>query len=252
MTISNIQPIYPNGIFPWSDKVDNSDIDFAIDINSTVADLESVETTLGTNPQVERGVPTGLPVSYSTLSARVTDAMTNNQMPYSSLLATSIAVPNTNSGSLISFRANLDSYGCYNGTDITIPANGWWDITSSAQWGWQDTGYSHHYLTLNGNSNVLDQQILDWEFSGNVTATQYSPTGGIINQPSGLIPRFYLYGGQRRVRTRSIFQGPLHAGDRLSVYLENGTSNATATVYSASLKSQMIRVIPPSVTFTSG
>src|SRR6266478_5160794 len=93
MTLSNVKPVYPNSIFPWLDRVDNQDIDFANDINSVVAEVESTETILGTRPQVEAAPPTGGAVSYSTVSSRISDAMTNAQMPFASLTMSSLTVP---------------------------------------------------------------------------------------------------------------------------------------------------------------
>src|ERR1700744_5270147 len=120
MTTSNVNPVYPSGVFQWTDRVDNQSIDYANDINSTVAEVEAIETTLGTNPQIETGIPAGAPVTYNTVSARITDPMTNVNLPYVSLISNSVPVPYNSAGIRCPFKANLDPYHCYNGTDITV------------------------------------------------------------------------------------------------------------------------------------
>jgi hypothetical protein len=250
MTLSNIQPVYPSGIFPWTDRIDNVNIDFANDINSTVADLEAVETVLGTNPQVELGLPGGVPVTYATVSARITDAMTGANLPYVSLVANSVPVTYNSAGVLCPFKASLDPYSCYNGTDITIPSDGWWSVSSVATWSWNNTGYFHHSCCLNGAADVLHDHIFDCQFSGNVVGLVYSPNGTPVQQ-SSQVPRFYQY-GKRQMTTRTNFDGLLHAGDRISIYLENGTGHANITVPQVNLKAALIRTLPSTVTFVSG
>lgn len=249
MTTSAVNPTYPSGVFQWNDRVDNVNIDFANDINSAVAEIESIESVFGSNPQIETGVPGSGPITYNTVSDRITDAMTNAQLPYCALLANAIPVSCNNAGQLIQFKVSLDTGGCYNGTDITIPFNGWWSIQSTATWSWNDRGYCHHQLCLNGANNCVERHIFDLEFSGNVTGLQYSPNGTPVQQ-STLTPRYYKY-GKRPVNTKTSFEGPLHAGDHMSIYLENGQP-ADTVIQSVVMKCQLIRLFPDNVSFTSG
>ena len=252
MTTSNVQSVYPNGVFPWVDKVDNQDIDFAANINSLAAEIESVETTVGTTPQIESSPPTGLPVSYSTVSSRISDAMNNAQLPYSTLLNSSMSVGNISSGVKVPFLASLDPYSCFNGNDLTIPAEGWWIITSTAQWSWWSNGYSHQSLTLNGSSNILDEFVLNWEFPGNIQPLGYTVDGTYVPTVIATVPPRWQKYGNRPIKTKVLFNGPLHSGDVISVYLENGTSNSFQTVTNVNLHAQMIRTMPASISFTSG
>lgn len=250
MANSNIKPIYPNGIFPWTDRVDKQSVDFANDINSVVAEIESVESTIGTAPQTEPGVPTGLPVSYSNVSSRITDAMTNAQLPYCYLLNVLITIPNTSSGVQIPFKSILDPYKCYNGNDITIPANGWWFVSVETTADWRSNGYEYQTLTLNGSGNILDDSLIDWEFSGNVEQVVYSPSGNIVEfNPN--VPRWQQFGNRSR-RMKCEFQGALHKGDRISVYIENGTVQPVPWFNHIKLKAYMLRTIPEAISFVSG
>lgn len=252
MANSNVKPVFPSAVFPWVDKVDNQDIDFANDINSTVAEVESIETTLGTNPQNEAHPPVGVTVPYSTVSARITDAMGNAQLPYAALSASSANIPNTSVGQLVNFKVDLDSNGSFNGTDITIPVNGYWIVTAHVLWSWWNQGYSRHALTLNGSTNILDDRFVNWEFPGNSQPVLYSPSGQIVTgNPLTLVtPRWWVF-GKRPINTTITWSGALHNGDRLSVYLENGTSNTSQQVTNLNLKACLIRTFPAGLTFGS-
>ena len=244
MSLSNIKPTYPNGILPWTDRVDGQSVDFAEDINTTVADLESVETTLGTNPQIESSPPTGNSIKYSSVSARISDAMDNSQLPYVSLNRSTFTLPNSTGGTLLGYVVALDPYYSFNGTDFAAPASGWWVLTSTHSWQWYGDGYSHHFITLNGSGNILDEKFIDWEFPGNTLPS---------NEGTGIIPitvpRFWQF-GKRNVITSCTWQGALNKGDRISVYAENGTSNPAHVIQGLTLKGTMTRKINGS--FASG
>lgn len=250
MSLSNIQPVYPSGVFPWTDRIDNVSIDFANDINSTVAEIESIESILGTNPQIEPNIPGQAPIAYPTVSARISDAMTGVNLPYVSLTANNVPITYNSAGQRCPFKVNRDDYHCYNGTDITIPASGWWSISSIATWSWSNRGYYHHSCCLNGADNVLHDHVFDNQFTGNTTGVVYSPNGSPVQQ-STLTPRYYQY-GKRQFTTRTNFEGLLHAGDVLSIFLENGTGIANINVPAVSLKGVLLRTLPSTVTFTSG
>lgn len=234
--MTNIKPVFPSAIFTWTDRVDGVSLDMAADINTVASDLISVETTLGVNPQIEPTPPTGIPITYASVSTRVSDAMTNTRLPVCYLFSASQNNNNVSSGILNTYQVNYDPYNMFNGTDLTIPSNGWWSITSEQTWNWWNSGYSRQYLALNGSSNVLCEDFIDWTFSGNVGIAPF-------------VPRWQIYG--KRPRTTHVnFQGLLHQGDRISIYSENGTSSATLGLVNLKLKASMLKVV--SGTFTSG
>lgn len=244
MPISNVQPVYPDGIFPWTDRVDQQDIVFAEDVNPIVAEIESIENTIGTTPNIEPSPPQGGgPVTYSSISSRITAAMDNSNLPVVSLGNSSFTCPNDSSGTLIPWQIRFDPFNCYNGTDVTAPASGWWIVTANHSWNWWNDGYSHHMLCLNGFGNILHEEFVDWEFSGNlVPVTTQVPSFFIT-------PRWWLFGKRPR-RTTVTWQGLLNKGDRLSVLAENGTSNPAHVLTGLNFKAIMIKTV--SGTFTSG
>lgn len=236
--MSNVQPVYPNAILSWTDRVDGVSLDLAEDINTVASDLISVETTLGTNAQKEPNPPTGTAITYSNVSARISDAVNNINMPVSALSAASGIVPNGPAQNINYYFVGYDPYSMYNGTDITIPANGWWVVSSQQFWPWVNNGYTRNFMTLNGVSNVIDENLIDWQFSGNVLIANSVGT-----------PRWQLFGKRGRW-SKLWFQGPLHSGDRISVWSENGTASGVLNISNMSLKAAMSKKITG--TFTSG
>jgi hypothetical protein len=234
--MTSVQAIYPNAIFSWTDKVDEVNVVFAVDPNSIAADLIAVENTLGTNPQTEPSPPLGNPVTYTSVSARITDAMNCAQMPVAEISSASATCPNTIGGQVNQYRKIYDPYGAFNGVDITIPADGWWIITTTQTWSQWDSGYSHHSLCLNGIGNILCDHLVNWEFPGNSTF-------------NGIPGRWQQF-GLRPITSYTTWQGLCHAGDRFSGVSENGTTNASQNITSLSMKASMIRGVTGN--FTSG
>jgi len=234
--MTSIQPVYPSGILTWTDRVDDVTTIDATDVNTLAADLISVENTLGTNIEIESSPPTGLPITYTTTSARISDAMNNAQLPSSTLSFPSMQVPNTTQGQLNTYNATYDPYGLYNGTDMTVTANGWWFVSVTQTWAWSSTGYSHLALCLNGTNNIIVEDVFNWQFPGN------SVTGGV--------PGRWQQFGLRTVTRTVTWEGLAHAGDRFSGLSENGTSNAYQAITNMYLKSSMKKTITGN--FTSG
>lgn len=229
--MSNVVPIYPNAIFSWIDRVDQVNIDFAGDINSVASDLIAVESTLGANPQVESNPPAGgQPVGYPNVSARISDAASAALMPVCILRSGSFIVDNLSSGALTPFNLIYDPYGMFNGTDITITANGWFLFTVHQTWAWWDDGYSHTYLQTNGNT--VEEDLINWEFAGN---------GKDPSDQS--IPRWQKFGKRTRI-AHLTWQGRCSPGERISVLAENGTSNTAMQVTYTALHVAMLKKLP--------
>lgn len=229
--MSNVTPIYPNGIFSWTDRVDQVNVDFANDINSVASDLISIETVLGTNPQVEPHPPNGsLPVTYANVSSRITDAMQNNQLPVTILRASPFTVNNSSAGQLTPFNAIYDPFSMYNGTDMTIKQDGWYVFTVHQTWSWWNDGFSHTFLTTNGNT--VEEDVIDWEFAGNGNDKSDQST-----------PRWQRFGLRSRI-AHLVWQGRCSAGERISVLAENGTSNSNMQVTYTAFKTHMVKTLP--------
>jgi hypothetical protein len=234
--MSSVQALYPNGLFSWTDKIDEVNIVFAIDPNSIAAETIAIENTLGANPQIEPSPPIAGAITYPTVSNRITDAMNNAQMPVVSLASSSTTCSNTNGGIFNQYKKVYDPFSAFNGVDITVPADGWWVVTTTQTWDWWDVGYSHHSLCLNGLGNILCDHLINWEFPGN----------DVFNGIRGRWQRF----GLRPVTSYTTWQGLCHKGDRFSGVSENGTTNAAQNISNLTLKATMTRGVAGN--FTSG
>lgn len=235
--MSNIVPVYPSGVFSWVDRVDRVSIDFANDINSVASDLISVEQTLGTNPQNETSPPNGgLPVNYATVSNRISDAMTNNLLPVCILRASPFTVNNSSAGQVTNFNSIYDPFSMFNGTDITIKQNGWYMFSCHQTWSWWNDGFSHTYLTTNGDN--VEEALIDWAFSGNLG-----------HDPDDL-PRWVRNSGRRPRIAHLFWQGRCGPGERISIVAENGTSNASLQVTYTAFKIAMLKTLPVSLAST--
>jgi hypothetical protein len=238
--MTNVVPVFPNGIFSWIDRVDQQSVDFAGDINSVASDLISVESTLGTNPQKEPSPPSGgTPLTYATVSARISDAMQGAQLPVCVLSGIPAIVNNTSAGLLNNYTVAYDPFSYFNGTDITIKNAGWYIVNAHQYWTWWNDGFAHQFLTVNGSSNILDEDLVDWEFSGNGADESDEST-----------PRWQVVGLRSRI-TRNFWQGRLNKGDRLSILSENGSSNTNMKISSMVFTAAMLRTLPPTG-FVSG
>lgn len=222
--------IFPKGIFSWTNRIDQVNIDYANDPNSLAAEIISTETTLGVQPQVEKALPTGGSQAYTTIDARISDTLAGTFRPvcelvgYNQPVATGQSVYNT-------FKAQFDPDDCFNGRDITIPCNGWWIVTGNNIWedAFEFVGFS--YMELQINSNRAKAHCWRWDRP---------------NLPLWPIQKGSIASGFNEV----VWQGPLHSGDRLSIFSTNGTYRNPHHITNYDLKASYVRSI--SGTFTSG
>jgi hypothetical protein len=222
--------IFPKGIFNWLPRIDQVNIDYANDPNSLAAEVISVESTLGVQPQQEKNLPTGGTETYATVDARISDTLAGSNKPVVELLGFG---QNVASGQSVynTFAPSFDPYSCFNGRDITIPASGWWLVTQHNVWSdpLVNIGFSNCLLQCNGN--VIHGHCWRWD-----------------------IPNYHLWpiqrGSQQAGFNEMVWQGLLHQGDHLSVYTTNGTTCNPHVITSYSMRASFVRTITG--TFTSG
>lgn len=235
---------YPGTLFPWTNKVDLVNIVDANDVNAMAADLIAVETNLGLNIQNEplppAGNGTGTPIVYTNVGARISDAMNNNKMPVCSVSLTTTTIANNTIGSKVQYNQVYDPYKMFNGSDITIPASGWWILSGQQTWSWWDKGFSHHRLVISKSDgdHDIDDFLINWEFPGNTVT-------------SGVPGRWQQF-GKRPLTSKVFWQGLAHAGDRFSCISENGTTNASQTVTNLTMKACMTVSFEGNTNFVSG
>lgn len=242
--------IYPNSIFPWTDRQNNIDVVWAADPNELADEIQAIEAAIGTNPNVETSPPTGGSVTYQTLSSRVSDAQNNALLPYAHLQGGNFFI---GAGQTIinTYNKNIDPYNMWNGTDGTIPCNGWWFISAEQKWNQQGNNFyggNAQFLMLNGN--VIESDIWNWD-------AQFATFGFPVE--FGIATVTPSEGGTRQFAaailgangfTHVFWQGLLKAGDRIQSMSINNTFCPGISVTSVHLKMYCARTIQGS--FTSG
>jgi hypothetical protein len=222
---------FPNGLFSWTDKQDNTDDVMAIDPNSLAAEVGAVESTLGVLTATEKSPPSGPSLKYATVDARLSAMANNANLPVVELASSSTTVPNwigagTNYGQWNVYAPALDPFSFFNGSDISIPDNGWYRVSAGQWWSWWSIGYD--MISLYENTTLLQQDLWSWELTGNVSAGQLQ-AGASIHRPGN---------------THVEWEGRLYAGDRIRVLSENGTTNSPQSVSNLWLKVSFVAAIP--------
>lgn len=207
--------VFPNGIVPWTDRIDLVNIVYANDPNTLAAEIGAIETTLGTMPQVETAPPVGTQITYSTVGARIHDVLMGSQWPVCTVTNPSFNVTNEEhlDPHFNGYNSLYDPFGWYNGTDITVKADGWYTITANQTIGWWSSGYVYMTLAV-GGVNVSDMHW-DWDFPGN-------GHGG-------------WWGGRSKIMSIT-WQGIVHSGTRIQVFTENATGKSPMNVTNAYLR----------------
>lgn len=216
--------VYPNGIVPWTNRVDKVNTVFAADPNQLAAEIIAIEATVGTNPQVEYAPPVGNQVVYPSMSARLHDVQMGSQLPVVALTNNSFTVKSqTQIGN--TFSSLYDPFSYFNGTDITIKANGWYLITMNQKVEWYSSGFMMIRITLAGDE--LTSDVWSWDFPENADTDSDGDSW------------------EKNWRIMSAtWQGSLAAGQRISATTWNGTSKGQVTCTESYLRASYIRSTP--------
>lgn len=222
-----VAPVFPKSTLAWTDRVDQISNVLAIDPNSLAAEVISIENTLGAMPQVENTPLVGNPVTYSTVSSRISDGLLGNQRPYSSLSASNFSVYNrqgsgTKYGQYNTFSVLYDPFKFYNGSDITIQTNGVYLVDQTQTWASYTQGWIASYIQV--AQDVVKGDRFRWDFQ----------SSGIGSYQSG-----------RFAQTGAHWMGILHKGDRVRVVSENETTLNPYPIINSFLKIFLLRATPP-------
>lgn len=225
---------YPGGIFQWTPRVDVTNIVFANDPNSLATEIQGVETTIGTNPQIEASPPAGSAVTYATLSARVSAANNNSNIPYAVLKNIAGFFINAGQQKFNTYNTVSDPYGIWNGQDLTIPCAGYWSLHADQKWNQHGNNFrGGNVLFLYLNGNWIASDIWDWSAAfGN---TQYNYASNVF-QSNGY--------------TRLAWEGLLNKGDRIQILSANSTFCPGIQITNMSLHTHCVRTVSGS--FQSG
>lgn len=235
-------PIYPKALSSWTDRINQVDTVWAKDPNTLAAEIISIEQTVGTMAQVEPFPPVGNPVTYSSLSARVTDTLLGRQRPYVSLYNPAFNVgygTAPDDGVYNVYKKLYDPWNYFNGSDITIQSAGLYLIDVYQAWAPFTSGYMQLTLVINGVWTRGD--LWQWNFpsDGPVISPGGTVSFGGPNNP--VIPSQVNRYPRRNANTGFLWMGSLGKGDRVRVTSENGTVLNPYPALNASLKAYYLR-----------
>lgn len=204
------QAIYPGGIFGWTPRIDQVNTVFANDPNTLATEIQGIEATIGTNPQIESAPLVGNPVTYATMSARLSAANQNANLPFFVFANSPGFFIQAGAQQFNTYQVVLDSFKAWNGSDVTIPCNGYWSIRADQKWNQRGNNFRGGnvlFLILNGNKTAfLDAAIWDWSAAFGNTQFNYATN-------------VFLSNGYSRVQ----WEGLLHQGDRIQFLSANST-----------------------------
>lgn len=215
--------VYPKAIKSWTDRIDGVNIVWANDPNSLAAEIISIEQTLGAMPQVESKNPVGKPVTYDSVSARISDTMLGGQLPFVQLANANFKLGRGGgyyNGQFNTFNQVVsDHWKYFNGQDITIQEEGVYIIDASQSWSANSTGYVMMMLVI----NQARMRINRWDWA------DYDPDGTSTDYAS----------------TDVHWMGALNEGDRIRIASQNATNKDPTTVTYSNLSIQYLRKPPP-------
>lgn len=233
--ITIAKAVYPNGVLAWTPRIDEVNVVYAADPNTLAVELQAVESTIGTNPQNEASPPAGSTVAYSTMSSRVSAAMNNVLSPCVSLLNNGGFFINQGQQAFNRYTTQeYDPYNIWNGTDLTIPCNGWWSIRADQKWNQHGNnfhGLNVFFLYLNGT--WIDMELWDWSTA--IAADQYNYPANILGSNGW---------------TKLSWMGMLHKGDRIQLLSANATYCPGIQITNMTMKAYCHRTV--STAFVSG
>lgn len=261
--------IFPQSIVSWTDRIDELNTVFADDPNSLAAEIGAIENALGVLPAVEKypiiasspvaqpligtsGVSSGNTIVYSSVDARLSDMLNGNQLPVCALSSPQQAIPNwqstgQNYGVWNNYTVDFDPFGMYNGTDITIPADGWWHFSAAQSWEWWSTGYNGMWQWI--DNYYYRHHHWFWDYPGN-QIVYAQPLGGpaTVSSPAVPIANYWYKPGELRPAITSVdWQGVLKAGQRIRVLSENGCPDTPHTTFDMSCQISYVRSVPSNI-----
>lgn len=218
---------YPSSVLSWTSRV-NSQTAFAADPNTLAAEIDAIEKYVGVNPQIESSARTGATKNFSTLSARVSDAMLQNGHPYVEVARTSNykiyhntkGTTHTTQNYYNITRTNWPNYVSPGGV-ITIRDAGIWLINVYQVWDYAQHGWVEHILYGNGQ---MRDSVYNYSMFPGSGSNAYGERA--INK----------YGN-----TESTFVGRLSAGTKITVTSGNFTNKSPLQMIEMSLSCYFLR-----------
>jgi hypothetical protein len=219
---------YPNSLLNWTARVNSQTVQ-AADPNTLAAEIDAIESAIGTNPQNEPSPLTNSVVSYANLSQRVSAAYLQSGHPY---IGISGSFNVSHSASLV-FNPGTPTrptgppgtvYPAYVGVsgNITIQDSGLWLINANQSWDYAQSGWVQHVLYVAGA-----------QVRRSVFSYDQFPSGGSNSFGERFINQYGM--------TETTYLGRINAGSVVRVASGNYTNRSPILVESATLTAYYLR-----------
>lgn len=218
---------YPASLLNWTNRI-NSQTIFAADPNTLAAEIDAIEQFVGVNPHIESSALLVTNRTFTSLSARVSDAMLQKGHPFIQIVRTNPwNVPHSTSTTHVlqnPYNINSSIVGNYiiSGGTITIQNTGLWLVNAEQVWSYAQSGWV--MMELRSGSTTLRRNVFSY--------SQFPQSGS-----NTFGERFLGQSGH----TETTYLGRLNAGTVISVSSGNFTNVNPLAVNSMSLSMYYLR-----------
>lgn len=218
---------YPGATLSWTSRI-NSQTIYAADPNTLAAEIDAIETYVGTNPHHEPHALTGGTKTFSNMSARLSSAMLQDQHPYYEIyrstnqnISHSTASTHVQQNYFTTEKSSWSGYGISGGT-VKIKDAGVWLIHATQKWNYTSSGWVQMQL-LSGGS-ILDRDIFNYSLFPRSGSNSYGER--FLNDDA---------------YTHTSFLGRLGAGSVISVSSGNYTNSNPLAIQWMSMSMYFVR-----------
>jgi len=222
---------YPQALFSWTNRVNGQTV-YAADPNELAAEVDAIESTLGTNAENEPAPLTNAVSKYATVSARISAAGLQTGHPYVTMVSKNFKVshsltPPFNPGATSKpTGAPGTVYPAYYGTggNLTIQDAGLWHIEVNQIWLNAPSGWVMTDLYV--GSGVVSRDVFSYD--------QFPKSGS-----NAYGEKFVNLSGH----THNSYMGVIGKGTVVRVASQNCTPTSPLTVSFSNLTAYFLRPV---------
>lgn len=220
---------YPKSLLNWTARV-NSQTVWAADPNSLAAEIDAIETAIGTMPMNEPTPLTNAVAEFSNMSQRITAAYLQSGHPYVDISQSGFKVYH---GTALTYAPGAPTrptgppgtiYPAYIGIsgNLTIQDTGLWMINANTVWDYATAGWVQQVLFVGGAQ--ARRSVFSYDMFPKSGTNSYGER--FINQ----------YG-----MTETTWLGRINAGTVIKVGLGNYTNRSPITIEAYGLNAYFLR-----------
>lgn len=185
--------VYPTGIKTFVPKHNLTDTVYAADVNDLQDEVDAIEATLGTVPSRASSIlSTGgkqVTKDYGSVAARLQSIQMGDDLPVAHVKCLNQKI-NGEKYTYLNFKKVRDSYGLFNGADLTVPVDSWVIVTANCKWELNTNGYRSMMLAFGDGSIIMEDQRPSTSWTDRNTQNFISWQGEV---PAGSRIRILMY-----------------------------------------------------------